>query len=327
MNDPFEDFLEDALGGPEDLELGHEMRRRLLEAAVAGEAVPDENVVRMEHPDPEETEGFDWLLGEAPASEKLMVRMIQDPLFLDSLDGQRGFVVTLREALRRTAAATALPSRRRRWLPAAILSAAAALAVTTGLVLFKPSADTPELTAEVVEAPAVEVPVLRPPAKAITALVDSPGTEDSSEPAPFASEIAGASPPALADLGGTGRSVEPDDPAMMPQLAGALEIPGEDGDMPAPLLAMLRESGVVSGDSPEGDDGSLALLASGPSFPHVGEFGGFGFGGDGPGISFTGPTGGGGKDGSIPEPGGALPVMIGFMVLLLRRPRRQKASA
>lgn len=324
MKNPFEDFLEDALGGPEDLELGHEMRRRLLEAAVAGESVPDENVVRMERPDPEEAEGFDWLLGEAPASEKLMVRMIQDPLFLDSLDGQRGFVVALREALRRTAAATALPSRRRRWLPAAILSAAAALAVTTGLVLFKPTADTPELTAEVVAAPAVEVPVLRPPAKAITALVDSPETEDSSEPTPFASEIAGASPPALADLGGTGRSVELDDPALLPELAGALQLPGEESSMPAPLLAMLRERGVVSGGSSESDDGSL-LLARGPSFPHVGGFGGFGFGGDGLGIALTGPgRGGGGKDGSIPEPGGALPVMIGFMVLLLRRPRRQK---
>jgi hypothetical protein len=308
------------------LELGHEMRRRLLEAAVAGGAVSDGKVVRIDRPDPDETEGFDWLVGEAPASEKLMLRMIQDPVFLDSLDQQRGFILTLREALRRTAAATAVSGRRRRWLPAAVMSAAAALAMAAGIVFFKPTAKAPEVTAGMGGTSSTVESEHRPGFKVLAALEESRDTPASTEPSPFASGIAGVTPPASADPGGTGRSVEPDDPLMAPQLAGALELPAEESPMPAPLLAMLEEKGRSSESSSEGD-GSQSLLAGGrPVFPVGDHFGGFGMPGEGPGTALTGPVDGP-DDETIPEPGGVLPVMIGLMMLLLRRPCREKAAA
>lgn len=323
MSDSFEDFLEDALGGPDDLELGHDMRRRLLEAAVAGGPFSDGKVVRIDRPDPDETEGFDWLVGEAPASEKLILRMIQDPVFLDSLDHQRGFILTLREALRRTAAATAVSGRRRRWLPAAVISAAAALAMAAGIAVFKPAAKAPEATAAIAGAPSVAGAEQRPAFKALAALEESPDTPASGEPSPFASGIAGVAPPASADPGGTGRSVEADDPLMVPQLADALEMPAEESSIPAPLLAVLGEGG-ASQNAGEGD-GLQPLLAGGPVILGQDHFGGFGMPGEGPGPALTGPVDGP-DDETIPEPGGVLPVMIGLMVLLLRRPRRERAA-
>jgi hypothetical protein len=318
MNDPFEDFLEDALGGP-DLELGHEMRRRLLEAAVAGETISDGNVVRMDRPDPEEKAGFDWLVGEAPATAALLGRMIEDPAFMDTLDGQRGFIVTLRESLRRAAAAAVVPVPRRRWIPATSLAAAAALAMTTGILFFKPA---PHSTAELVgggetAVPAAARPLVPAPAMAAAASeTDSPDTAPAPPaPAPLAIEIAGAAPPAPADPGGTGRSIEPDDPALVPQLEAALEIREGDPALPEPLLAMLGGGG-IAGEDPD----SVLLLAGNPSsWSREGMDGFGGAAGTGPGISLVGPGAGRDRE-TIPEPGGALLLMIGFMLMLLRRP-------
>jgi hypothetical protein len=335
MKDPFEDFLEDALGGP-DLELGHEMRRRLLEAAVAGKTLVDDNVVRIDRPDPAETAGFDWLVGEAPATEELMGRMIGDPTFMESLDGQRGFILTLREALRRTAAAAAVvPVRRRSWVPAAVLSAAAALAMTTGMVMFnRPVAAPAENLAAAEETVAPAKPAVPTPAGAIAAtkVISPDATPVAPAPAPLIPGIAGASPPALADLGGTGRSIDPGDPALVPQLGTALERESEEESLPEPILAMLGGT-----DGPEegmggfgGDADSLALLAGGSSSWSEGGMNGFdrfGAAGTGAGVSLIGPGGGRDRESSIPEPGGALPVMIGLMLLMLRRPRREKARA
>ena len=327
MKDPFEDFLEDALGGP-DLELGHEMRRRLLEAAVAGETIADGNVVRIDRPDPAETAGFDWLVGEAPATGELMGRIVEDPAFMESLDGQRGFILTLREALRRTAiAAAAVPVRRRRRVHAAVLSAAAALAMTTGILISnKPAAPPAENLAASAGTAAPVVPAVRTPAKPIVAAeAISPDTTPAAPaPVPLIPGIASASPPALADPGGTGRSIDPGDPALVPQLGAAFDDGVGQESLPVPILAML---GGTSGGFGE-DAASLPLLAGGPSSWSEGGMNGFdrvGAAGTGPGVSLVGP--GGGRDkGSIPEPGGALPVMIGLMLLLLRRPQRERAQ-
>jgi hypothetical protein len=332
MKDPFEDFLEDALGGP-DLELGHEMRRRLLEAAAGEGAIPDGKVVRIDRFDPAETAGFNWLVGEAPATEELLGRIIEDTNFRELLDGQRGFILALRESLRRTAAAAVVPVRRRRWVPATLLSAAAALAMAAGILFFKPAAGTREgvVTAEETAAPVVAPPsVGARPVKAITALKEiSPAISPAAAaPAPLAPGISAASPPAVADLGGTGRSIEPEDPALMSRLETALETEAGEAARPDPVLAMLGGAdGGGEGVVGFGEDGdSLPLLAGSPSFWLEGGMNGFdGAAGTGPGISLTGPAEDRDRE-SIPEPGGALPVMIGLMLLLLRRPGRERGA-
>ena len=325
MKDPFEDFLEDALGAP-DLELGHETRRRLLEAAVASDAISgDGKVVRMDRPDPAEVAGFDWLMGESPASEAVMGRLIEDPDFLEALDGQRRFIRVLRDSLRRTAAAAvAVPARHRRWVPAAVLSAAAALAMTTGILMFSRSApepaaavamadDTPAGAGAAAPGPTTATVVPLP----VAAKEKNSPLADPASPAsaPFAPEPASASPPALADLGGSGRSVEPDDPAIVPQLEVAMESAEGEPEPPEALLASLGETDESEGMLVADGHDALAMI-NGRSFSWpMDDSNAFG------GSGATGPADPG--DGSIPEPGGALPVMIGFMLLLLRRPRRQ----
>ncbi|WP_035605679.1 hypothetical protein [Haloferula sp. BvORR071] len=341
-SDPFEDFLEDALGAP-DFELGHEMRRRLLAAAVAGDtaAVTCDNVVPMDRADPDAAAGFAWLVGEAPASTALMSRMAADHTFLETLDSERCFLRTLRAALRRSAAAAVPAPARRSWVPAAAMSAAAVLALAAGAIFWSPGSQPATATAVAAAEPALDRASSAPdpglfsaekPALISSATPDS-GDSGASAAGGAASlpeaELAGLKLPAHPEPQGTGRSVALDDPLLeaVQPLGSALAFAAKDEVLPEPMLAMLggglNDSGSGIGmDS--SSEGMLASLSGNSMHSFTGGMGSIGGGGLPNGaalIGSTGPTGG--KEGTIPEPGGALPVMIGFLILLLRRPARQ----
>lgn len=320
MKDPFEEFLEDAMTGP-DLELGHEMRRRLLEAAVAGESGEGPNVVRMERPaDPDEQAGFDWMVGELSASRGLLARMIEDRRFFTLLDQNRRFLGTLRQVMRGEGAA-AVPAAKSRRIPAAAVAAAAAVLLAAGSVFF-----------------------MRPAARSLPAMAENPaaaggGPADTQEAA-----ITGGPKP----LAGGGRSapveedMRGDQPA--PVIPGFAPIP-EAGDLPG--VAMFGGSGrslFVEEISSEEDPAMVLSLSPGRGIPVAEEgyalldeepepglafndsYGSFGEGSFLAGFSrSTGPASSslvdGDLDGTIPEPGVAIPVLIGMMALVLRRTR------
>lgn len=333
MKDSFEEFLEDAMSGP-DFELGHEMRRRLLEAAVAGEGFERDNVVRMDRNDPEVQEGFNWLLGETEASEPLMTRMISDPAFFGALDGERRFVRTLRRVLMKQAEGAAPAAARRRFLPAVAVASAAAIALAAGMIFFgsggsrvspavahsDPAPRQPEAGAPV---PAAASVAAAPAGKAVeVAVVES--TEAAVEARPSApSALIPASPvdreaPAIAALTGSGQSITPADPVLARDSGAALSLPA--------MAAMAEEASL--------QDTPFSLLDSGPdsepSLAFHSDRGGMwdaGFisglpGGGGLGISLIDN----GRESTIPEPGPVLPVVIGVMALLLRRRRKVGAQ-
>jgi hypothetical protein len=337
MKDPFEEFLEDAMSGP-DLELGHEMRRRLLEAAVAGEAVDQENVVRMDRSDPEVQQGFNWILGEAPAAEPLMSRMISDPAFLDSLDGDRRFVRTLRQVLVKQAEVVA-PAARRRFLPALAVSSAAAIALAAGALFFNSSGSraVPVVAkaevqphqekiipaapmAAIVEAEAsagqpVEVamvekedaPVLELPPSGPSALIPEPHAEMSEEVT------------AIAGIIGSGQSISPED-QVLPGGGGSSFSLQSVAAVAAEVDAPLQDSALTLLDSGSGQEPSLAFHSDRGGMWDAGFTTGLS-GTGGPNMSLIG----GDREGTIPEPGVTLPVMIGMMVLFLRRNRKLKS--
>lgn len=338
MSDPFEDFLEEALGGPE-LELGHEMRRRLLEAAVAGERVRPDNVVPMDRSDPDETAGFAWLVGESTATPALMGRMIADQVFLETLDGERSFLRTLRASLRRSSAAAVAPPARRQRLATVAMSAAAALALAAGAIFMNGLGQKPATAVAV--APAAQAGPAAPGGAAeVAAATPAPVTADSatggssggvSLPGGGLPDDSGLGKLELADLpehGGTGRSVDLGDPMLeIPRLQDALAFEAKESILPEPVLAMLG-GGLEGGALHGGTDGALASLGGEFSSFSMGGAGSFGSGmqsASGGMATLTGPgRNGGGKEGTIPEPGGAMPVMLGLLVLLLKRPRREK---
>lgn len=328
MKDRFEDFLEDTLSGP-DLELGHEMRRRLLEAAVAGEGMSGGNVVPLDRADPDEAAGFDWLVGESPATTLLMGRMVHDPGFLETLDGQRCFLRTLRRALGKTAAAATVVPARRRWVPAAVLSAAAAFALAAGAWFFQPGGTPAAVQAAASPAEEASGPPATSgsphPGEAAPVVVAVAGEKESGFESSGAPEIPGMletvpdEAPALADLSGTGRSVAPEDPLMVPGIERALELAAGDSPVPGPLMAALG-GGLEESDSLE-IGGPLASLSGDHSGWQTDGFGNLG--------GATGPSLAGEDEGdreSIPEPGTALPVMLGLLVLLLQRERGKTAT-
>ena len=322
MSDPFEDFLEGALGTP-DLELGHDMRRRLLQAAVAGEKTATHgNVISMDRGDPDHAAGFAWLVGEAPATPALMGRLVADRTFLETLDGERYFLRTLRASLRRSPAAV-IPPARRTWVSAVAMSAAAALALAAGALFWSP-AQRP-VTAVATSGPAAgekatgaATPLEIPAALAgeSTASPGAPATGD----APFL-EL-----PSLPEPRGTGRSLDPGDPQLAgPQLDTALALAAAEAIVPKPILATL--GGGMAGEYGDTAEPEAALASlSGTSSPF--SAGGMnGFGGGRGSRSVDTSLVGGDQENSIPEPGGALPVMLGFLILLLKRPKRSKDSA
>lgn len=338
MSDPFEDFLEEALGGP-DFELGHEIRRRLLEAAVAGDRVRPDNVVPMDRSDPDESAGFAWLVGEAPASAALMGRMVADPVFLETLDGERSFLRTLRASLRRSsAAAVAAPARTQR-IAAVALSAAAALALVAGGIFMNGGGG--KSASAVATAPAAQKEAPAVPAGAAEMASTSPeqitvdsggggGIAGPGGPLPDGTGLAKMALPDLPEHGGTGRSVDPGDPLLeVPQLQDALAFEAKESVLPEPILAAL--GGGMNGGLPGGETGG-ALAALGGENSSFSMAGGASFGGMQSGAggmaSLTGPgRDGGGRESTIPEPGGAMPVMLGLLVLLLKRPRRSKPAS
>ena len=336
MKDPFEEFLEDAMSGP-DLELGHEMRRRLLEAAVAGEALEQDNVVRMDRSDPEVQEGFNWILGETDATGPLVTRMISDSAFLDSLDGDRRFVRTLRQVLLKQAEVV-VPAARRRFLPAVAVAAAAAIALAAGTLFFNPGGNRAVPVVVQAMVPPQQKEILPAAPAAAIASTEGPvekagkvamlGKEDSpveelmpSEPSALIPEApAGVvdEVPAIAAITGSGQSIAPEDPVLAAGGGSTLSLQS--------VAALATEV-----DAPL-QDSALSLLDSGPASASE------------PSIAFHSDRGGmwdagfisglpnssglnmsligGGRESTIPEPGTALPVVIGLMVLFLRRNRK-----
>lgn len=337
MKDPFEEFLEDAMSGP-DLELGHEMRRRLLEAAVAGEAVDQENVVRMDRSDPEVQQGFNWILGEAPAAEPLMSRMISDPAFLDSLDGDRRFVRTLRQVLVRQAEVVA-PAARRRFLPALAVSSAAAIALAAGALFFNSSGSRAvPVVAKAEVQPQQEKMIPAAPMAAIVEAEASAGqpvevamVEKEDAPVP---ELSPSGPSALipepqaemseevtaiAGIIGSGQSVSPEDP-VSPGGGGSSFSLQSVAAVAAEVDAPLQDSALTLLDSGSGPEPSLAFHSDRGGMWDAGFTTGLS-GTGGPNMSLIG----GDREGTIPEPGVTLPVMIGMMVLFLRRNRKLRS--
>ena len=328
MSDPFEDFLEEALGTP-DLELGHDMRRRLLQAAVAGERpAPLDNVIAMDRGDPDLCAGFAWLVGEAPATSTLMGRMVADQTFLETLDGERYFLRTLRASLRCRPAAV-VPPARRTWVPAVAMSAAAAFALAAGSLFWSPAekpATAVATTGSSAPAAGGKAPGSSTPLKVTTALASGGSAAAPGSPAP--EDIASLELPSLPEPRGTGRSLDPGDPLLAgPQLDTALVLAAAEAIVPEPILATLG-GGMAGGyDSAGEPEMALTSLSGTSSFFSMG---GMGSPGGARGSSTTDPSligtngPGGGGDISVPEPGGALPVMLGFLILLLKRPKRAK---
>jgi hypothetical protein len=325
VKDPFEEFLEDAMSGP-DFELGHEMRRRLLEAAVAGEAIGGDNVVRMDRADPAEQEAFNWIVGETRATEPLMIRMISDAGFLAKLDGERCFLRMLRQTLVKQAEVVA-PAARRRFLPAVALASAAAIALAAGTIFFNQGGND-AVAPIIARNEAAPVKLSAPgPAVAVAAVEDArPVAVASVEEVDTAPEIPSSAPsaiipqpaapmldeaPAVAALTGNGQSIEPDDPllaeaggSVFTLRAAAAEVPIQESELA--LVDTGSDSPVASFSSrgPMWDTGFATGLpgATGPSMALISD-----------------------RESSIPEPGVALPVVIGMMVLFLRRQRKGKA--
>ncbi len=327
MKDPFEEFLEDAMAGP-DLELGHEMRRRLLESAVSGEAPEGENVIRMDHPeDADEQAGFDWMVGELPASRGLLERMIEDRRFFTLLDRNRRFLITLRQAMRGEGAA-AVPAERKRPVPIAAFAAAAAVVLAAGTVFLnrpagkaQPQMAAGGAAAEGAAAPAPRAAQDGPAGAAETRQAARlPGSGEASPPDVPAPVIPGFAPmpepgdlPGIAGLGGSGQS--------LPAAAGpteeepemALNLPPRRGEsVPEDAAYSLFETE----EAPE-----IAALGDYEFFSDTGLRGGWYFrSGDPASTSLVD------DDGTIPEPGAAIPVVIGMMVLLLRRKRAERGE-
>ncbi len=339
--DPFEDFLEETLGGP-DFELGHDMRRRLLEAAAASDRVLPDNVVPMNRSDPDESAGFAWLVGEAPATTDLMARMIGDKTFMDALDGERCFLRTLRAALRRSAAAAApatVPSpARRRGIAAAALSAAAAITLAAGAFFSNGAGQKPATAAAVapvsgaadIPSGLAEMSATTPAAITIDSGEDSgTGLAAHGGGLPEDEGLAKMKLPDLPEHGsGTGRSIDPGDPlAAEPQLQHALAIAAKEAVLPEPVLAALGGGLDGRGAAFGEGEGLLASLDGGSSSSSsLGSISGMGgMQATASGLAaFSGPGKGGRDSSTIPEPGGAMPVMLGLLVLLLKRPRRAK---
>ncbi|QJE95408.1 PEP-CTERM sorting domain-containing protein [Luteolibacter luteus] len=339
MKDPFEDFLEDAMSGP-DLELGHEMRRRLLEAAVAGEALEQDNVVRMDRGDPEVQEGFNWILGETEATGPLMQRMIFDPAFLNDLDGERRFVRTLRHVLVKQANVVA-PAARRRFLPAVALGAAAAVALAAGTLFFSPDegnkvpvlaqaevGSRSEKLAPAAAAPAiapaspgeksVEVAVVeRPEAPAAENLPSGPSALIPEAPAGIVDEAS-----AIAALTGNGQSVEPEDPVLVQGGGSSFSLHSIAAVAVGETDAPLQDSALtlLDSDSDSGSSPSFAFHSDRGAMWDVGFISGLP-GSTGLDMSLIG----GGRESTIPEPGPVLLVVIGTAGFLLRRRRKSDA--
>ena len=321
MKDPFEEFLEDAMAGP-DLELGHDMRRRLLEAAVAGEAIRGDNVVRMEREDPLAQAGFDWLVGETPAAIPLLSRMIGDRSFFARLEQDRRFLRTLRSVMRAGAEPTVPVVRERRFGLLVAVSAAAALALAAGTIFFvQPQSEGAPAMAAGSAGGAGGVPASQKPVPAAGEAAPAGETaavlEADSAPA-LAPRDFGFMPlpeidevPAIAALGGSGQSMPSSDP-LLPAQTGMALVPG-------------GAEGVTGTDGP-----ALSLLDENPE-PQLVSFADHGFfsdasiamrGGAPPSSSLAG----GNHEASIPEPGTALPVVIGTLVLMLRRKRHREET-
>lgn len=318
MKDPFEEFLEDAMAGP-DLELGHETRRRLLEAAVAGDAIKGDNVVRMEREDPLAQAGFDWLVGETSAAVPLMSRMIGDRSFFARIEQDRRFLRTLRSVMRAGAEPMVPVARKGRFGFVVAMSAAAALALAAGTIFFiQPESEGMPAMAASGGGGAGDAPASQKSAPASAEAVAVPegaAAEADSTPAPVPLDF-GFMPlpeidevPALAALGGSGQSMPSSDPLLSEQTGVAL--------MPGRAEGTIGTDGLV-----------LSLLDENPE-PERTSFANHGFFDDASiamrgGPPLTSSLAGGNHEASIPEPGTALPVVIGTLVVMLRRKRRQE---
>jgi hypothetical protein len=123
-------------------------------------------------------------------------------------------------------------------------------------------------------------------------------------------EIAGDDSLSIASLGGSGQSIPADDPLLGPAAGLSLQAF-------AASEQVASNDSLISPESTEEFGESLVSLAGNDGAWKVGGVDSLSFGGR-PAFAFNND-----KAGSIPEVGGALPVMIGFMVLLLTRPRRK----
>jgi hypothetical protein len=317
-DDAFLDALQGALGVPDDLELGHDLRACLLAAAIQAPAsAAAQNVVPFQQATPLERNAFDWLMGEREAGRELLAEMISSPPLLVAMDADRYFLRSLRASLRKPALATQRTARRR---PVSAVAAIAALLLISAVPFWKSSIRpaAPAGIAAQVAAGAVPVSetVLRPPAAessnpiAVVAVQDREIVERH-KPAPAASaSILEEMPPSL--VAGAGCSIAADDAhdweavkaAVIPEAGPAATIPALWASAePTPETALAsndtslkeRTVGYLPGTTLEGRLPNEALYFSS----------------------------GYAADGSIPEPSGGLPVLVGFMVLLLHRFRRK----
>lgn len=327
--DPFLPMLEEALAMP-DLELGHEMRHRLLAAAVSQDQAPaGGNVVPFVKQDGE-ADAFQWLVGEREADHALMLRLTEDAGFFTAVSHERRFLHTLRRSLRTQipvpaevasvpAPVTAIPRRSYRAMAGAV---AALLALWLGLKAFDgvPGTSSGELA---VHAPALSPAASRPPAAAhpvadegmvakVAPLVRgrvkvSPAQEDSETP-----RVGEAI---------TATVESPDDAGTTPllEIAQAEKIAAKElfGGTVAQAFAALP------GDVENGLVASTGEIEGAQQSPDWGfwnnSLASNSLRGDG---SFSYVSDG---DGSlaVPEPGGAVLFSIGGVLLLIRRRRKK----
>ncbi|MDB6078780.1 MAG: hypothetical protein JWO82_2527 [Akkermansiaceae bacterium] len=317
--DPFLELLQGALEVPDDLTLGPSARSQLLAAAAAARDA-NEKIVSFPRASSVEQEAFDWLAGERTAGSALLGAIIASPGLQVSLEEDRRFLRSLRQALRHPVAASRTTARRR---PASTFAAIAALLLISAIPAWKviPHSGGGRLAAA--PAPASPAPVLAVfhredrrdlssnPASSGRRSSD-PGAAGATRPASAASQSlsgeANSLPPSW--IAGAGCSIAATDPDWQASRPEMVSIP-QGAEMP---LAWDR----VTDPAPE----SSALAANDSREKAAGYF---------PGMStdlhldnsLLFASRGDGEELSIPEPGGAAPVMVGFMILLMHRFRRR----
>lgn len=97
--DPFTDFLENALSVP-DFDLGNDLRARLFSAA---DMASPPQVIELVTEESWEVSAFNWLVGEQVSDPVLMDRLVGNAAFSATVAGQQKFLRRLRSSLRQPA--------------------------------------------------------------------------------------------------------------------------------------------------------------------------------------------------------------------------------
>lgn len=319
--DPFLELLQGALEVPDDLTLGSSAREQLLAAAAAARGAGDK-IIPFTAPSSLERDAFDWLVGERPAGSALLTEIISSPRLQSSLEEDRRFLKSLRESLRRPAAVSRTTARR----PLSTVAAIAALLLISAIPAWKalphPSSTAESLTAAAAPGSVASVSTLTPrsapqrmeaPHLAASDTVSAPSVVAVRNPPKSTPKEIVSVPPTL--VAGAGCSIAATDPGWKASITSMAAMPSG----PETAIAWKETSAEAAPESALAVNSLTREKAAG-YFPGMAS--NFNF--DNNMLLVSRGEGG---DLSIPEPSGAVPVMVGFMILLMHRFRRRLPKA